>query len=217
MEDKKELAKLYDICGKIENVFKDVYITSNGYVIGYEHGDPYLITFSDPVEVCNDFFKVCGLFRVLHINDMRNFRKFFSPRDPKTTGTIDDYYNIVDSKPEIEKIKQTLSEKINSINSINNWESFIIKDDENLANDIVEALFANNQQIEFKPISIDDEDNPIVMLTKSIIPLITKKNIGNLYYTTKKENKDLYLIIFNIELEYFRLNMIYYYIPFNTK
>ena len=125
---------------------------------------------------------------------------------------VENYYTILDSSDiEYEKVVNLLKDRINEINSCVNWESFTLSNNITDNTKLVLSLFKDNNYINFQP--KDNTENPEIILTKSILPLVTEKNYTDLYYTTKKKDSNLYLIVFDFQFSLFRLYMFHYYIP----
>lgn len=212
--DPKDSKKLYSLLSKTSNVFTDIYITVNGYIVTMDIEKPFLIQVDDKwIRLLSELL---GQFRIIHIPDLKNFKKAMkgpSAKDDKEDWPKleDQYYEVVQND-EINGVTSLLTNRINEINSCDNWESFVLSDnaDENMK--LIRSLFVENNYISFSP--KDNSDSPDIIMTKSLIPLVNEKNYTDLYYSTKKIDSDLYMIIFDLQFDLFRVYMYHYYIPF---
>ena len=210
----KDKKIIYNLLVKVANIFNDFYIFKQGYFISSDIEKPFLIQIDS--EYINLFSELCGDFKVLRLTDLKNFKK--SLTEPKTEKDkakewpiTENYFYSVISNSELEKITSILKEKINEVNGCTKWERFELseKEDENMK--LLLSLFKENNYINFLP--KDNIDGPDIILTKSLLPLVSEKNYTDLYYTSKKKNSNLFLIIFDFQFTMFRLFMFHYYIP----
>jgi hypothetical protein len=195
--DEKQTKKLLNLCTKISNVFTDFYILKHGYIMSVEKDKPFIIQIDN--ECVELFAGVCGDFKISHIWNVREFKK-----------DMENYITIVSSASESTRVFNLLTERIKSINTCIDWENFTLSDNEEDNQKLLLSLFKNNDYINFKPKNID---GPEIILTKSLLPIVSEKNYTNLYYSTKKINSNLFLIVFDFQFDLFRLYMLHYYIP----
>lgn len=195
--DEKQTKKLLNLCTKIANVFTDFYILKHGYIMSVEKDKPFIIQIDN--ECVELFAGVCGDFKISHIWNVREFKK-----------DMENYITIVSSASESTRVFNLLTERIKSINTCIDWENFTLSDNEEDNQKLLLSLFKNNDYINFKPKNID---GPEIILTKSLLPIVSEKNYTNLYYSTKKINSNLFLIVFDFQFDLFRLYMLHYYIP----
>lgn len=213
--DPKRVKKLYTLLSKITNIFTTFYVFKNGYILTKDLEKPFLVQIENEwVELFEELF---GKFDIVCVYDIKILKKVLNgpkPKDDlKTFPKLEDQFYLVIQQREIDEIKNLLIEKVNCINDCDKWESFLLSDDEAKNEVLLKSLFTDNDYINFKP--KDNEDGPDIILTKSLIPLVSEKNYTSLYYSSKKKSDDLYLIIFDLQFELFRLYMYHYYVPFS--
>lgn len=215
MATKSNEKKLYDLLIKLTNVFSDFYIFKTGYIITDDIEKPFLIQISDTQ--ISLFEELCGKFKLLKITDIKNFKKSLKEPSQKDLekGTVwpktEDYFYLVDSNFEISKMVNILKEKIEEVNSCQSWEKFILSDNVVTNTKMITSLFKNNDYINFIP--KDTSDSPEIILTKSLLPLVSEKNYNDLFYSSKKINSNLFLIVFDFQFDLFRMYMLHHYIP----
>lgn len=200
MLNEKDEKKLLNLCTKMSNVFNDIYILQQGYVLSLDVEKPFIIQLDK--EYIDFFEELCGSFKILHLWDIKKFKK---EKDKDT------YIKIVSSNSETQMVVNKLSEYIENINKCTSWENFTLSDDEDKNAQLLLSLFKNNDYINFKPNDI--KESPDIILTKSLLPLVTNKNYTDLYYSTHKIDSDLFLIVFDFDFSLFKLYMCHYYIP----
>lgn len=229
--DKKQQNAINTLLTKITYVFTDFYIISTGYIISMDKDKPYLIEISD--EQVNLFKLLLNEFNILHILNSRDFKKaitsYFELWDNKSDYTseeefishcnicesnIKNHYEIIESNLQKKEIVSKLDSKLELLNSNNDWKSFLLSGDEDINAELINDIFKNNNYKNFKPV---DSDGPELILTKSLLPLVTEKNYNNLCYTSSKVDENLYLIIFDLDFDLFRLSMFHYYIPLESE
>jgi hypothetical protein len=206
MLDPQLKKRFYSLCSKLTYVFTDFYILTTGYILSIDKEKPFVVQVDD--EKIKWFKEVCGDFKILHMEDIKEFKKGFKE------DTIQNV-SVVTSPSETKRITAYLTEKLKLANSCQKWETFILADKEKENEKLILSLFKNNNFIEFKPKS--DGIVPEIILTKSLIPLVSEKNYTNLYYSVQEVSKDLYLIVFDFEFELFRLYMFHYYIDISKE
>ena len=197
MLDDKDIKKLEKLCIKISNVFTDFYILKNGYLVSLDVTKPFIIQIDE--DYVHLFEELCGKFKILHLWDIKNFKK-----------DMNNYISEVTSNTEATKVVNLLSERIDIINKCDKWESFKLSDSDEDNEKLILSLFKKNDYINFKP--IDNLDGPEIILTKSLLPLVSEKNYEDLYYASKKLDSDLYAIIFDFKFTMFKLYMVHHYI-----
>lgn len=203
MIDEKTKKKLLNLCTKLSNVFTDFYILKQGYIMSTDVEHPFVIQIDN--ESIQWFVELYGEFKILHIWDIRKFKKEYSDE-----GSLN-YIAAVTSKTEESKILEVLTNRINEINLCSKWENFILSKNEDDNEKLLLKLFKMNNFINFKPQDIDD--SPEIILTKSLLPLVSEKNYTDLYYSSRKVNSELYIIVFDFQFSLFRLYMLHNYIP----
>ncbi len=215
MQNSQNSKKLYDLLVKVTNVFTDFYVFKHGYIVSSDIEKPFIIQISDAQ--VSLFEEICGNFKLIRIIDIKNFKK--SLKEPTTKdmekGTewpkTEDYFYIVDSKTEMTKLINILKEKIEEINSCQSWEIFVLSDDNDSNLKLISSLFKDNNFVNFAP--KDNIDGPEIILTKSLLPLVSEKNYTDLFYSSRKVNSNLFLIVFDFQFTLFRLYMFHHYIP----
>lgn len=204
MVEPKIIKKLFNLFTKITYVFTDFYIFKNGYILSTDKEKPFLIQLKD--SDINLFKEVMELeaFSIIHIPNIRELKKVLGEESKK------DFYYEVTLPSEKKQVIELLTEKVNYLNSCENMERFYLSDSKEENEKLVDSLFKNNTFVTFKPNG--SEDNPEIILTKSLLPLVSEKNYTNLWYTTKKLENDLHLIIFDFDFEVFRVSMFHFYV-----
>ena len=255
--DKKDGKKLCQLCIKMTNVFNDIYISTNGYIISTDIEKPFLIQIDDTqIQL---FKSLLEDFKFLRIWNLKEFKRYMEKYLEIVTAETDDvrnnyiakiicenklncikdkfsqteditpeisnriteilhqemykYTHIVTSKVETKQLVDLLSKYINEINSISEWDNFLLSDNETENEELILSLFKKNDYINFLP---KHSDGPEIILTKSLLPLVSEKNYTSLYYATKKLRSDLFLIVFDFDFDMFRLYMLHHYIPINS-
>lgn len=199
--DDKQKKKLITMCTKISNVFNDFYVLTTGYCISMDIEKPFIVQLDH--EYIDLFKGAIGEFTVLHICNVKEFKK-----------ELTDFYEVITSKTDIKKLANLLTERITLINTCDEWEKFLLSDNEEENEKLMLNLFKKNDYINFQP---NNSDGPEIILTKSLLPIVSEKNYTDLYYATKKIQSDLYLIVFDFQFSLFRLYMLHYYIPIKNK
>lgn len=215
--DQKRVKKLYTLLSKMTNVFTSFFVIRNGYILSKDVDKPYLIQIDNGwIELFEELF---GKFTVVGVYDIKILKKvLMGPKekdDPNTFPKLEDQFYHVTLQRELDEIKTLLTTKINDINACQKWESFMLSNDPEKNRAMMVSLFKDNNYVNFTP--KDNSDSPDLILTKSLIPLVSEKNYVDLYYSTMKKHTDLYMIVFDLQFELFRLYMFHYYVPFNNK
>ena len=196
--DTKKMKKFLDVCTKVTNVYNDFYLFKNGYCVSTDIEKPFVVQLDDTqVEY---FVEMVGDFKLLHMTDVRKFKK-----------EMDKHFYIVESNTEYGRVLSVLTKHLEVINQCDKWEKFILSPDNDENERILESLFKKNDYFSFKPKS--NFDGPDIILTKSLLPLVSPKNYTDLYYSAKKINSDLYVIVFDFQFSLFRVHSVHYYIP----
>lgn len=209
--DEKNGKKLYNICTKLTTVYTSFYITKNGYILSTDKEKPFLIQLND--DTLSLFIEACGEFKLIHIKDVRIFKKGLPVKLKNEEDRIDikTTFREVTSDNEKRNVLILLNERLEDINLCKKWEKFILSDDSENNEELILSLFKENNYINFTP--KDNIDGPDIIMTKSLIPLVSEKNYTDLYYSSRKKGDNLYMIIFDFQFELFRLCMFHHYIP----
>lgn len=200
MIDSKIEKKIYNLCTKIGYVFSEFYILKQGYILSQDIEKPFLIQLDE--ESVNWFSELVKDFKIIHITDVRNFKK------DMTTNIVN-----VTSKSEISRVIKILETYKSFLNICEKWDKFLLSNNEEENEKLILSLFKNNNYIEFHP---SNEEHPNIILAKSLLPLVSEKNYTDLYYTTKEITKSLYLLIFDFQFDLFRLYMFHHYVPMDN-
>lgn len=215
MAEKTTKAKLYALLIKVTPVFTSFYVTHTGHIFSANSETPFIIQIDENLTAL--FRDVCGEFKLLRITDIKDFKKALTePKekdDPSKWPKLGDNFYIVTSKTESTKAVNSLKEMIDSINSCEKWENFILSDNAEENEKLLNTIFKDNSYVDFVP--KDTKESPEIILTKSLLPLVSEKNYTDLYYSSRKIDTDLYLIVFDFQFSMFRLYALHYYIPMN--
>lgn len=198
MIDEKDMKKLLNLCTKLSYIFNDFYILKNGYILSTNSDKPFVVQVEQ--QYTEWFEKLCGDFKILHIWDVKKFKKDNT-----------NYFSHVSSRTEENKIVNVLTTRITEINMHTNWENFLLSENSDDNQNLLLSLFKKNDYVNFKP--NDTEDSPDIILTKSLLPLVSEKNYTDLYYSSRKINSELYIIVFDFQFNLFRLHMLHNYVP----
>lgn len=192
------MKEFLDICTKITNVYNDFYLFKNGYCVSIDINKPFVVQLDEQqVKYFSDMF---GDFKLLHMTDVRKFKK-----------EMDKHFYIVSSNTEYNKVLSVLNNYIEMVTQCDKWEKFILSPD-NIENEkMIDSLFKGNNYLNFKPKT--NFDGPDIIITKSLLPLVTPKNYSDLYYSARKIDSNLYVIIFDFKFSLFGVYSINYYIP----
>lgn len=189
---------------KLKNVFKtDMYIIENLYCIGGEESESKNVG----TNICILPFETCVYLQdkfgkhnqVIYIPNIANAKKFYN--------TAQEYLYFktnIDAltKKELLNRSKILNDKIRKVST---WKSF------NFTSEEIKALFTDKEGI---ILFSDDKELPEVYVSKSIYPMITEKNIANLYYSPTKEDKknNIYGFITSFDTKFFQLYSLINYI-----
>ena len=209
--DPKKQKDLSNLCIKIGQIYTDIYILKTNIVLSMNIELPYIISLTE--EQTNLFKEYCGDFKVLHIPDVRLFKKVLIQKEEEE-GEIapSSTYEILELPSKITKVVNMQSRYLEDIRKVEKWIPFHFYNDEKDNLHMMDELFIKNNSVNLLP--EDHPDGPEIMLTKSLLPAITEKNYTDLSYATLKKMDNLYCIIFYIRLPLFSLCMIHHYIPF---
>ena len=207
----RQFKRLYSVLSKLSNLYNDFYIFRHGRVLSLDIEKPYLVNLDS--EYLTMLYDITGEFKIIHMTNLKDFKRCIkSLEEGKAPITpIDSCYYVVSKEEEEKQITSYLEMMVNTVASCETWSSFRLADDPDENAVLLESLFKSNNYHNFSP--VDNPENPPIILTKSILPLVTEKNFGKLYYSTSKIQKGLFRIIFDFQYELFRLNSIHYYIP----
>lgn len=174
-----------DLFTKLKKLFKhDLYIINKEYIIGGKASNdelPGYVICRLDIKYIKALFNVYKEEDVLYIADISN--KELSP-------VLDTDYII--------NIKNTLCNKIDNIDT---WNSLI----DLLKDDMIKLLMSDNMSIDI------DADNNKIILAKSLLPLITLKNIHKVYYHISNGD-NISEIIYTYTQDQFTLYVIYNFI-----
>lgn len=183
-----------DLLTKLSNLYSDMYLINNTYVLaGNEsstnnRGEYFCILNPDMTKLCNDVFDKSKIYYISNIK--------------KAKVSLDEYSEEVKLNNTIDLLKSTLKENQKSILSISNWEKLSLSEEE------INKIFEERETIElFK----DNDSIPNITISKSIFPLITEKNISDVYYVIK-QNNEINELILSLDFPLFQLYMFYTYI-----
>lgn len=199
--DEKEQKKLFNILTKITNVSNDVYILKQGYVLSIDIEKPFLIQLDESqIELFN---KVIKDFKIIRISDIKKYKK----------DTSNFIYEVT-SNTEKNNVIRVLDNRLNSLNMCESWENFLLSDNAEENEKLIYSVFKENNYVNFTPNDNNDAD---IILTKSLLPLVTEKNYTKVYYSSKKLSDELFIIVFDIDYDLFRLCMFHNYIKIPDK
>ena len=189
-----------DVLVKLSNVYlTDIYIYKNQYILG---GD--LSNLNNPgIFICQLTGDTMKIFdekldksKIYYVSDIK-----------KSKDNFDEYSKEVTDKNEINRIEDLKEKILKEVFNIETWNNFKFNDEE------IQLLFNDGISIEiFK----NDTKIPSLILSKSMIPLATEKNLDKLYYyllSTNTEAGDTMInkIIFSLDTELFQVYMYYTY------
>lgn len=194
---------LKDILSKVSNIFKnDIYIYKRRYIVGGA------------------------------ISEARNISRFFCVVNIDLLELMD----IIPEEPELvyledvkkmkEKVGESLVTEINDstkdeiisfinttihkVNKVKEWDNFGWSEED------ISKIFDNNETF---LLFENDKKNPNVLISKSLFPLVTKKNCDKLYYHTNlpKEKTDLIELIISFDHELFQIYNIITYLDLDVE
>lgn len=188
-----------DTLVKISNVFKnDLYIVHNKYVIAGSKSSEdnigyYLLDLKDEAMlIYKEFF---------HNNPILYIPEVKEAKDNKSAIKI-----ITDSK-HIEKIENTVDNELKQYDKLDlKWHPFNLSDEE------LDAMYDRAESI---TLFHGDKEKSEVIVSKTMFPLATKKNIRELMtyaYDYYEENDNLNQILFSYTHPYFNLKMRYLFL-----
>lgn len=197
-----------ELLTKLSNVFKkDMYIIQSLHCIGgdsseSENAGKAIVTLDkDMSDSIKDYF---GDSAVIYFNDIKKAKAAFD--------TEEEYLYIKISMEE--KDKKAIFEKRDSllkiVQNISDWKHFNFTDNQ------LKALFDDSEMI---LLFSDNPDIPEVYITKSLFPLVTRKDITNLYYSAFKTRniKNTYTLVTSFDFDYFQVYNIFYYLKMEKK
>lgn len=180
---------------KLSSIYStDFYIIHNQYIMAGDKSEEnnsgyYICELSlDMISICKELFEPDRIYYIKHIKNAKD--------------NLNDNIVLIDKNKE-KDIMNKFNKYHSLLSSITSWSSLSLSDDE------IKKIFTENLSIELFE---NNKDIPTVTISKSLIPMITDKKINDLYYTTKKDN-EIYYLFLSYNSDYFRLDMIYNYIP----
>lgn len=189
-----------DLLVKISYVYlTDIYIYKNQFVLGGKisnENNPGLFICKlteESSKLCDD---VLDRDKIYYISDVK-----------KSKDNFKDYLREVNDTKEIKDVEYNKKKILNKVYSIETWDNFKFSDKE------LGELFDDGISIE---IFTDNSKVPSLILSKSMIPLTTEKNIDKLYYhlisrESKGKENSLNEIAFTLDHEFFQIYMLYTY------
>lgn len=189
-----------DLLVKISYVYlTDIYIYKNQFVLGGKisnDNNPGLFICKlteESSKLCDD---VLNRDKIYYVSDVK-----------KSKDNFKDYLREVDNDKEIKEVEYNKKKILNKVYSIETWDNFKFSDKE------LSELFDDGISIE---IFTDNSKVPSLILSKSMIPLTTEKNIDKLYYhlisrESKGKENSLNEIAFTLDHEFFQIYMLYTY------
>lgn len=189
-----------DLLVKISYVYlTDIYIYKNQFVLGGKisnENNPGLFICKlteESSKLCDD---VLNRDKIYYVSDVK-----------KSKDNFKDYLREVDNDKEIKEVEYNKKKILNKVYSIETWDNFKFSDKE------LSELFDDGISIE---IFTDNSKVPSLILSKSMIPLTTEKNIDKLYYhlisrESKGKENSLNEIAFTLDHEFFQIYMLYTY------
>ena len=239
MLEKRLLTKLYKILTKLGTLFNEFYITMDGKIVTNDIDKPYYILVEDEyMELFNTIF---GEYEIIFIPDFRAFKKCIkelelsykakkasanmSDEEMETMAVQDEdsvppmerlpyLYKKLEEKHELEEIKKILAERADMVLKAETWKVFQFSSDPSVNEELLTMMFDQNDYVRFSP--TDRTDSPDIIMTKALIPLVTMKNIGDLYYNTRQITEEVSLLTFDFFFEMFQLYSFHHYIPINA-
>lgn len=184
-----------DLLTKLSNVYSDIYLINNTFILAgpesssNNRGEYYCVLTPDMTEICNDIFDKSKIY---YISDIK-----------KAKVSLNEYCNEIKSNTlDNESIINTVKEYQKKILKITDWKNLILTEEE------INKIFEERETIElFK----DDKSISNITISKSIFPLISEKNISDLYYHIN-QNEKINELFLSLDFPLFQLYMIYTYI-----
>lgn len=224
-KEKTSDEKVMDFLTKIKNVFnKDILIKDNYYVFAGNisnesiYGD--IICYIEP-EYKLAIEEFLGVHDIIKISDIVKLKKLYTgdsdssdddTEETEDTSNISDWHFLIeyfDKDNDIYQELNKLQERVEkTFNSITDWKAFT-----KYPVEMMETIFSDNSYIEFR----ESSDMPYVVLGKKLFPLVTLKNMENLFFKTVelKEN-GLNAFCVDFSFTHFRVHMIYYFLALNN-
>ena len=186
--------KINDLFTKISYVFKnDIFIINNKYVIGGSKselanvGEMFCVLNDDYIELCKSDITET---EIISINNIKDAKKDLS----KEVN-----YNIHTTVEE--NIRTILKNRKNHIKNISEWKKLEFSESD------YDDFFNKGLNVEL----FKDKKLPSITINKNIFPLLTEKTFENFSYNVKI-NDELCKFICKLELPFFTLYMIYFYL-----
>ena len=188
-----------DLLVKIKNIFStDIYLINNQYIIAGEKSSEDNLGYSlcvlspDIINICNNSFDPCKIYYIKNITNAKD--------------DLENNISEVSSYSEKELVNYSLEEVINIKNKIETWDSF------NFTEKQLDELFEDNMTINL----FKDTDIPSVTISKSLFPLVTKKNVSDLYYSVIQDLQYINLMI-SFDFPLFQLYILYRYLDIDKE
>lgn len=181
-----------DLLVKVSNVFStDMYIVNNTYLIAGKKSDEncmgyYLCRLSpDMTNLCNE--KLNGE-KIYFISNIKNAK-----------DNLSDFSTEINDDKTILEIRKKIDDLLNKINAKETWEKFKFSKTD------IDNLFVNNLSFDiFK----DNDKIPNITISKSVFPLLTEKNVSDLYYKVYLNNEYTTFVV-SLDFPMFQLYMVY--------
>ena len=188
-----------DLLVKIKNIFStDIYLINNQYIIAGEKSSEDNLGYSlcvlspDMIDICNNSFDPYKIYYIKNITNAKD--------------DLENNISEVSSLAERESVNYSLEEVINIKNKIETWDSF------NFTEKQLDELFEDNMTINL----FKDTDIPSVTISKSLFPLVTKKNVSDLYYSVIQDLQYINLMI-SFDFPLFQLYILYRYLDIDKE
>lgn len=234
-KEKTSKDKVIEFLVKIKNVFnKDIFIKDNYCIFAGRHSNDSIygdvICYLEPEYkiAIEDFF---GIHDLIKIEDVVLVKKLLAgdgdeieeeSEEPLPEKKVDltkvcDLDTLIEQKlvefmekdnPTYSQLDELQKRITETFNQVEEWKSFT-----KYPIELLETVFSNNSYIEFR----ESADMPYVTLGKKLFPLVTLKNMENLYFkTVPLEQSGLNAFCVNFSFSHFRVDMIYYFLALNN-
>lgn len=194
---KKALKFTRDLIVKLSRVYKkDFYIIDGSYLypgkLSVEEISGYMVC--EIEEPYKEYLKELEITneKFIYISDIKTFKDDFTAK------------NIIDNETNYNQIRDEMFSFIDSVKKIPVWNSMNIN---------LDTLFTLKEIVELES---NRDDIPNVIIGNDMLPLVTEKNIQDLYYCCDIEKIELkmkiYKVIFDFTIPHFRLMYKYNYV-----
>lgn len=191
---------LSDLLIKLSTVFpKDAYIINNMYCMEGPLSKPetagYYLCALTP-EVTNYLKEELKSNEIVYLKSIKNAKTDFNEPNVQILKNEDDIYEIEENMKKLKSIVMDPS---------NEWKQFNFTEEELI------SLF---DDCKFVTLFANDSLIPPISISKSLLPLMTKKNMNSSIYTTKlcKGDEELTKLIIDFDHELFHMYMMYEYL-----